>query len=78
MRARNKPMHDPKEIRDLRKAYGEKQEEFCLRVGVSVGALRDWEQGRREPLLPIQLLLTRLKEDLAEGKVRPIPSLVSA
>jgi DNA-binding transcriptional regulator YiaG len=76
--ARKKRMWSPDHIRALRKAYGESQEQFCLRLGVAVGTLRDWEQSRGVPLMPVQLLLSRLQEDQAEGKIRPVPSLVSA
>lgn len=57
-------------IKALRKRYGEHQEVFCLRLGVSPGALRDWEQGRSVPSGPAAILLTRLEQDLAGDNVR--------
>lgn len=62
----------PKKIKDLRKLYGEEQEEFCLRIRVSVHALRHWEQGRGRPIGPAEEVLDRLAEDLEVGKVREI------
>ena len=60
----------PEKIKQLRKGFGERQEDFCHRVGVTLAALRHWEQGLGEPSGSAQLLLTRLHEDLAEGKVK--------
>lgn len=59
-------------IKALRQRYGEKQEEFCLRLGVGAGALRHWEQDRGEPNGSVQILLSRLEEDLKEGKIREL------
>lgn len=60
----------PDKIRLLRAGYAESQEVFCRRLGVTVDAYRLWEQGRGQPSGPAQLLLSRLEEDLLEGKVR--------
>ena len=40
-----------------RGAIGQSQEEFALMIGVSVGTLRNWEQGRRTPDGPALALL---------------------
>lgn len=62
------------EIRELRKRYGETQEEFCRRLAVTVDSLRGWEQERGDPIGPAHLLLSRLEEDLETGNVRdPLP-----
>jgi putative transcriptional regulator len=37
------------DIRALREAMGVTQEEFALRFGLDVAALRNWEQGRTRP-----------------------------
>lgn len=60
----------PDKIKNLRKRYDERQEDFCLRLGVSVPALRHWEQGLGEPNGSAQILMDRLEEDLIEGKIR--------
>ena len=60
----------PEKIKQLRKEYDERQEDFCHRVGVTLSALRNWEQGRGEPGGSAQILLERLQEDLTEGKVK--------
>jgi putative transcriptional regulator len=39
------------------------QEAFALRIGVSVGTLRNWEQGRRTPDGPAKVLLALLERD---------------
>jgi transcriptional regulator with XRE-family HTH domain len=51
-------------IKALRERYGEKQEEFCHRLGVGVGTLRHWEQGRGTPSGPAAILLGRIEEDI--------------
>jgi putative transcriptional regulator len=50
------------EIRDedipaIRRKLGMSQTEFALMIGVSVGTLRNWEQGRRKPVGPARALL---------------------
>lgn len=39
----------PEKIKQLRRIYGETQEQFADRVGVSPQALRYWEQGKGPP-----------------------------
>lgn len=39
------------------------QEAFARRIGVSVGTLRNWEQGRRKPDGPAMILLSMLERD---------------
>ena len=41
----------------IRKGLGLSQEQFADLMGVSVGTLRNWEQGRREPHGPARSLL---------------------
>lgn len=65
-------MWTPERIRDLRQNYGEKQIDFCRRLGVSLGALRNYEQGISRPIGPAELLLSRLEEDLKEGRIREL------
>ncbi len=48
---------DP-EVQKLRKKYGLSQDKFAQLIGISVGTLRNWEQGRRKPEGPARVLLT--------------------
>jgi putative transcriptional regulator len=43
-------------IKTMRRALGITQEEFATRYHVSLGTLRDWEQGRTEPDQPIRAI----------------------
>ncbi len=47
----------PADVRQIRNKAGKSQTEFALMIGVSVGTLRNWEQGRRVPVGPAQALL---------------------
>lgn len=57
-------------ILELRKAYGESQGTFAVRLGLTVDALRFWEQGRSPPNGSAQRLLDRLEEDFQSGDIR--------
>jgi len=45
------------DVQLLRKQYGLSQEKFAALLGISVSTLRNWEQGRRKPEGPAQVLL---------------------
>jgi putative transcriptional regulator len=45
------------EVRALRERFGLTQDKFAHLVGISVGTLRNWEQGRRRPEGPARVLL---------------------
>jgi putative transcriptional regulator len=45
------------EVRLLREQFGLSQDKFAHLVGISVGTLRNWEQGRRRPEGPARVLL---------------------
>lgn len=45
------------EVPEIRARLGLSQEAFAACMGVSVGTLRNWEQGRREPQGPARALL---------------------
>lgn len=47
----------PDDVRATRLKLGKSQEEFALMIGVSVGTLQNWEQGRRRPDGPARALL---------------------
>ena len=46
------------EVRAIRQQFGLSQDKFAHLVGISVGTLRNWEQGRRRPEGPARVLLT--------------------
>ena len=60
-------IHIPKEIdaAAIRALTGLSQVEFAKQIGVSVGTLRNWEQGRRTPDGPARVLLAMLRKDPA-------------
>jgi putative transcriptional regulator len=45
------------EVKALRERFGLSQNKFAHLVGISVGTLRNWEQGRRRPEGPARVLL---------------------
>jgi putative transcriptional regulator len=47
----------PTDVQAVRAKLGVSQSEFALMIGVSVGTLRNWEQGRRTPDGPALALL---------------------
>lgn len=47
----------PMDIKDIRQKLDKSQREFALMIGVSVGTLQNWEQGRRKPVGPARALL---------------------
>jgi putative transcriptional regulator len=47
----------PDDVRRVRRRLRQTQSEFAFMIGVSVGTLRNWEQGRRVPEGPARALL---------------------
>ena len=47
----------PLDIKDIRAKLDKSQREFALMIGVSLGTLQNWEQGRRKPVGPARALL---------------------
>jgi putative transcriptional regulator len=47
----------PMDIKQIRETLDKSQREFALMIGVSVGTLQNWEQGRRKPVGPARALL---------------------
>lgn len=45
------------DVRRIREGYHLSQAEFAALIGISVGTLRNWEQGRRAPDGPARVLL---------------------
>jgi len=55
---------EPLNIRRMRRTAKLSQEKFADLLGISVGTLRNWEQGRREPDGPAQRLLQVARHNL--------------
>lgn len=47
----------PMDIKEIRYKLDKSQREFALMIGVSIGTLQNWEQGRRHPVGPARALL---------------------
>jgi|WetSurMetagenome_2_1015567.scaffolds.fasta_scaffold26541_3 putative transcriptional regulator len=56
---------DPPDIAAIRNTADKSQEDFARMIGVSVGTLRNWEQGRRKPEGPALALLKIVSADPA-------------
>jgi len=54
--ASRESLEDP-DVRSLRESYGLSQPKFAALLGISVGTLRNWEQGRRRPEGSARVLL---------------------
>lgn len=54
---------DALEVRNIRKATKLSQARFADMISISVGTLRNWEQGRREPTGPARVLLRAIQRD---------------
>ncbi len=50
-------------MKALRTKLGLNQIDFAARYGLSVGTLRDWEQGRSQPDRPAQTLLRVIERE---------------
>jgi putative transcriptional regulator len=48
---------DAPAIKSVRRKLGVSQRQFALMIGVSLRTLQNWEQGRRQPDGPAQVLL---------------------
>jgi len=53
----------PSNIKALRAQTKLSQPDFAALLGVEVGTLRNWEQGRREPTGPAKALLRAIRND---------------
>lgn len=61
LRGERKPSREftfePIDVQSIRKKYGLSQDKFAKLLGISVGTLRNWEQGRRKPEGAARVLL---------------------
>jgi putative transcriptional regulator len=53
----------PMDIKEIRYKLDKSQSEFALMIGVSVGTLQNWEQGRRKPVGTARALLKVASEN---------------
>ena len=53
----------PLDVKAIRTKVGMSQSEFATSFGISVGTLRHWEQGNREPHGPARVLLNVLAKE---------------
>lgn len=53
----------PVDVKAIRGKIGMSQSEFALSVGISLGTLRHWERGDRQPHGPARVLLNVLARD---------------
>ncbi|CAI1624941.1 MAG: helix-turn-helix domain-containing protein [Serratia grimesii] len=51
------------QVKNIRQATGLSQPVFAALISVSVGTLKNWEQGRREPTGPAKALLRAIERD---------------
>lgn len=56
-RAAKATMIDAPDVAEIRAAYELSQSQFAALLGISVRTLQNWEQGRRSPQGPAQVLL---------------------
>ena len=56
---------DALKVKEVRAATGLSQARFAKVIDVSVGTLRNWEQGRRDPTGPAKVLLRAIHNDPA-------------
>lgn len=70
--SRRTVMEEP-DVHAIREKYNMTQQEFSSLLGISVGTLRNWEQGRRKPQGPAKVLLR-----IAEKRPRAILESLSS
>jgi putative transcriptional regulator len=51
------------DVKSIRKSLHLTQEEFAKRYGLTLSALRNWEQGRRKPEGPARALLSLIEKN---------------
>ena len=54
---------DAIQVREIRKLTGLSRAKFAQLIDVKIGTLRNWEQGRREPIGPAQALMRVIRHD---------------
>lgn len=64
-------VHHPVDVKAIRKASGMTQQVFASTYGFTVGALRDWEQGRKRPERTARVLL-RVIADAPDAVARAV------
>ncbi|MFT4027448.1 MAG: helix-turn-helix domain-containing protein [Novosphingobium sp.] len=56
-------VHEPVNIKELRRRVGKTQAEFASTYHLPVGTVRDWEQGKRQPDASARVLLSLIQRD---------------
>ena len=56
---------EPVDVKAIRQANGMTQEVFARTYGFTIGALSDWEQGRKQPERTARILLNVIAENPA-------------
>ncbi|BCX81231.1 putative transcriptional regulator [Methylomarinovum caldicuralii] len=58
-------LHQPHipDVKAIRRRLGMNQESFCAAFGISLGTLRHWEQGRRQPRGAARVLLQLIERN---------------
>jgi putative transcriptional regulator len=51
------------DVRAIRRRLGVNQRDFAARFGFTLGAVRDWEQGRRQPERSARILLKIIERE---------------
>ena len=51
------------DVQSIRRLTGLSQPKFAELLGIEIGTLRNWEQGRRQPTGPSQALLRAIRND---------------
>lgn len=51
------------DVQSIRRLTGLSQSKFAELLGIEIGTLRNWEQGRRQPTGPSQALLRAIRND---------------
>ncbi len=64
------------QVKAVRESLQVSQAVFADFLGVSVGAVRDWEQGINEPIGPVRRIMEEIRNDL-EGWSRRIRELAN-
>jgi putative transcriptional regulator len=53
----------PVDVAEIRRTLGYNQKEFAEHFGFTLGAIRDWEQGRRQPERSARILLAVIQKN---------------
>jgi putative transcriptional regulator len=69
-------IYDELDVKSIREQFGLSQSKFASLLGISLGTLRNWEQGRRKPQGPARVLL-RVAQKQTGKRLTPNPAVSS-